>query len=286
MATGFGSADEENRLQVFLKVEPTEDGYIETSLKGERTQYYRHRNPDAIELKNLKAFRTIDPQSGSAKYYVTAMTEGNFRAVGAEKAYPIWDVTLSSDCPRSKTIFRSRYSSKGHPYRTTLEIGLSDDALKEIVQEIRTAPTTRVLNVQLQVPSLIGDSPNTSHDGFGAEKTYLLPYWADQHISRDGEGYQEMVVVEWSFDVSSITVCPELRSSMFGPERSDVVSTEATVSIRGPVGVYHYSQAENDSGTNPLEEQFAKLMRAIEGLRTPLYVIGFGVVLLALKLFL
>jgi hypothetical protein len=265
---------DKNRLQVFLNVERTNDGYIETELGGKRTQYIKHSYPEVVRLENLKTFRSVDPGSGASKYYVTARTEDEFRAIGTERAYRIYLVSLSSDVPVTKAVIQSTYSTGGHPYHTTLHIGLSESALERIVEETRAAPSARNLEVQLKQPSFFG----RFREAVGGD-TCLFSWWTERPQSKSIAGAIDQIEVTWTLDIASVTVCPASGSSVLSGERDDRAAIVHAV-IDRPIGIYYHSDEEDE-----LERQYQKLLTAIEGLRAPLYIIGIAVALVVLKLF-
>jgi hypothetical protein len=278
MATASVDPEDKTRRTVFLKVERGENCYIETDLRGQQTRYYRHPGTEAIGLEDLKVSRSISPTSGAAKYYLTAVTEAKFRAIGAERAYQIFHVSLSAEFPQGKAVLKERFAPDGHALHATLQIGLSETALEEIVKETRAAPSPRKLDVHLKGNSFFSTHPEWGSAGSGMlEKTYLLSYWADEPQSKSGVGHNEHIEVTWIFDTTSVTVRPELD------ERVPYTEAMVTARIDRPVGVYYQPPREGDA-LNPLNEPFVKIIKAIEALRTALYIIGAAVALVAWKL--
>lgn len=134
MSAPDGSIDDQ-RPGVFLDVEPTSDGYIETDVAGSRTQYFRHTDPESIELRSPHAYREIDPRTGASLYYVTASCPVPMRSIGTDKLLKISSVRLRSDVSPGMAVFRAKYSPTGHPCLMDVEIGLRNEALKELFAE-------------------------------------------------------------------------------------------------------------------------------------------------------
>jgi hypothetical protein len=165
---------------------------------------------------------------------------------------------------------------KGHPYGTTLEIGLNEAGLEEIVKEMRAAPSLRELDVQLK-EGFFGKHPRVHHVG-GFDKDCLLSWWSEQPQSNNKDDI-DMIEVTWTFDIAEVIVCPEIRSSLVRGERDDS-ATQVHASISKPVGVYYQPPSETES----IKDYFSKLLSAVNSLRPALYLIGIGAILIAIKL--
>lgn len=285
------SAADGTRLDVFLDVVPTDDGYIEKGVGGEHARYFRHNRAETIELQYLRVLQEVDPRTGSAKYRLTAVPVAEFRAIGAEKSCSVRRTTLTSSMPPGQAVLRQTYGTGGHALGATLDIGLSDAALAEIVAETRSAPTARGLDVQLREPRFCGTDPDLGIeiDFAKGKMTHLLPWWSEQRVNRETQGQSQVLVVEWSFEIGAIIVCPEHRGRAFGPDERELLPTQAVVKVEGPVGVYRLSESGEDSrkgAQHPFQGQESNHLAVIQGLRAPLYWIAICAAAIALKLIL
>jgi hypothetical protein len=267
--------EDSNRLQVFLTVERVTDGYIETNLKGEKTHYVRRSEPGSITLENLCVFNSINVTTGAATRYMTGITKDKFRAIGAEKAYKIFNVTLTSDLlPRTAKIVKT-FSPTGHPFSSNLSIGVSEAALDKIALELDRARTARKLDVVLAKPAFYAERA----DAAWAWETLILPYWKDQETSRE-ETFDHMAVA-WQLEIGTITVAP-LHSSFIG---SDFGQPEGR-SIYGAVGVQIPGDVKiqySENHAHPLVESCEKLIATLKSVVTPLYIIAGALVIIVYK---
>jgi hypothetical protein len=264
------------RLDVFLKVERVADGYVETGLSGENTTYVRLAELGRLSVENLRVYSAVDPATGAITRHLQGHTREEMRAIGAEKPYKIFYVTLSSDlAPGTATIVK-KYSLTGHSIHSKLSIGVSDAALNSIIADLGGAPTERQLWVALAKPLFYGRGPGTW------STPLLLPYWQDQKVSREVSFNQEFLVVEWPLSLGTITIGSTLAF------RGDFAQPKS-VSIHGPVSVQIPSDSgakiqESEEQTHPLIESCERLINTLKGMTTSLYIIAAILVFILVKI--
>lgn len=282
--------NDDQRPGVFLAVEPTTDGYIETGVSGNRTQYFCHTDPESIELRSPHAYREIDPRTGASLYYVTASCPVPIRAIGTERVLEVSSVRLRPDVSPGMAAFRAKYSPTGHPYLMELEIGLRNEALKELFaeyQDYQSRSGNFVLELHLKEPGFCAGM-----DGRVLRKleydpkrglSRLLPYWREHVVGQKTEFHSsilmDLITVEWSYEIRAVAVRP------LGTTEFKWSLEKSFVAVEGPIEI-GAGTIERISSLLSKRAQ-ANLDRAsalVKTLRVPLYIIAIATIVIALKL--
>src|SRR5262245_54477312 len=187
----------------FLEVERTADGYIETTVTGEQRHYTLKVFSQSIRLEELTIHSELDLTTGQLRPSIRGKTADNFRALGTEGEYPIFDVEVTSGGPSPNAKIIGKYTLDGHCLRMALGIFLPEPAVLTLASELRAAKSSRQrVVIEFETGGFF------RRDGGANVGVVILPYWGDQaHTQSTGlYGTLEYVVVEWPLVIERVSI--------------------------------------------------------------------------------
>lgn len=198
MATDDDDSDDlSKRLGKFLDVEKIGTRYKEVNVKGEETIHTPDNGDLDLEIEELCFHTTIDASSGAIRPLITGKTRERFRAIGTEGEYRIYDVKIGSDVNLGAVVIRDTYFKGGHAIKSSMMIGLSDDAIRTL----SNAPVGRLRITGIKGLTIYG------RDEYPGQipGAMVLPYWRE-HVVESSDHSE--VAVEWRCTFTTATYSP------------------------------------------------------------------------------
>jgi hypothetical protein len=223
----------------FLKVQKVGDQYKETSLRGKMTTF----SPDKISdicITGLAFHTKIDIANGTVWHYATGGTSKEVRAIGTEGSYRILNVVLSPEIPIGTAIITSIYASDGHGLRSSMKVGLSEDAIIALKREKETG--------SLYLNRVSGSPLYFSFDSI------LLDYWRE-HVVSNEDGSDD-VRAEWVFKFDSATYSPEGYIAFLGSSFTRSHTTDVRIANK-------VSFQFSDESEHPLKSTLETLVASV-----------------------
>lgn len=241
-----GEDDLRMRRGKFLSVEKEGDLYRETRANGEIMEYALADFPFAeypleIGVEAMALHATLNVASGAVRHMLTGSTREQFRAIGAEGSYKIFDVSVTSATPAGVILIRKTYASDGHLLRSKMLVGVREDTILQFEDNL-----TGIFR-------LGGIEGRTFRNSETGGRTITLDHWREHVISNHGF---EDLVAEWQLTFSTATLSPE---GCWLPGLFHRSTTENDRRVTGDIGIRY-------SGEHPLSKTIETLAENFEAL--------------------
>jgi hypothetical protein len=235
--------DFRTRRGKFLNVEKEGNLYRETRANGEIIEYAPSKHPLEIGVEALAVHAISDVSLGAVRHLLTGSTREQFRAIGTEGSYKIFDVSIGSETPTGTILIRETYDYDGHALRSKMMIGLKEETITQFENSLPGI---------LRFGGIEGQTfDNTEPSG----EAVMLNHWRDHVVSDDGS---EHVVAEWQLTFTTATLSPEGYSGWL-PGLFHRPASKNERNVAGDIGI-HYS------GQHPLSKTIETLAANSEAL--------------------